>query len=89
MSEAIKFILPDDRIPKAWYNIVADLPQPLPPVLNAATGKPVGPEDLAPLFPNVAHPARSLDRAGDRDPRSSARCLQAVASDTTAARAFA
>ncbi len=51
MSEAIKFLLPDDRIPKAWYNIVADLPQPLPPVLNSATGKPVGPEDLAPLFP--------------------------------------
>ena len=40
MSEAIKFLLPDDKIPKAWYNIVADLPQPLPPVLNAATGKP-------------------------------------------------
>ena len=32
MSEAIKFLLPDDRIPKAWYNLVADLPRPLPPV---------------------------------------------------------
>ena len=51
MSEAIKFILPDERIPKAWYNLPADLPRPLPPVLNPATGKPVGPEDLAPLFP--------------------------------------
>ena len=51
MSEAIKFILPDDRIPKAWYNLPADLPQPLPPVLNAATCKPVGAEDLTPLFP--------------------------------------
>ena len=51
MSEAIKFLLPDDRIPKAWYNIVADLPRPMPPVLNAATCKPVGAEDLAPLFP--------------------------------------
>jgi tryptophan synthase beta chain len=51
MSEAIKFLLPDDRVPKAWYNIVADLPQPLPPVLNAATGKPVGVEELTPLFP--------------------------------------
>ena len=51
MSEAIKFLLPDDRIPKAWYNLVADLPRPLPPALNPATGKPVGPEDLAPLFP--------------------------------------
>jgi tryptophan synthase beta chain len=51
MSEAIKFILPEDRIPKAWYNLVADLPQPLPPVLNPATGKPIGPEELAPLLP--------------------------------------
>ena len=51
MSEAIKFILPDDRIPKAWYNLPADLPQPLPPVLNAATCKPVGADELTPLFP--------------------------------------
>ena len=51
MSEAIKFLLPDDKTPRAWYNIVADLPQPMPPVLNAATCKPVGAEDLAPLFP--------------------------------------
>jgi tryptophan synthase beta chain len=51
MGEAIKFLLPDDRVPKAWYNIVADLPQPLPQVLNAATGKPVGVEELTPLFP--------------------------------------
>src|SRR6201984_470452 len=51
MSEAIKFILQDDRIPKAWYNLPADLPQPPPPILNAATGKPVGVEELTPLFP--------------------------------------
>ena len=51
MSEAIKFILADDRLPKVWYNLPGDLPQPLPPILNAATGKPVGVEDLAPLFP--------------------------------------
>jgi tryptophan synthase beta chain len=51
MSEAIKFILPDDKLPKYWYNLPADLPQPLPPILNAATGKPVGVEELTPLFP--------------------------------------
>jgi tryptophan synthase beta chain len=51
MSEATKFILPEDRIPKAWYNLLADLPQPLPPVLNPATGKPIGPEELASLLP--------------------------------------
>jgi tryptophan synthase beta chain len=51
MSEAIKFILPDDRLPNVWYNLPADLPQPQPPILNAATGKPVGAEELTPLFP--------------------------------------
>jgi tryptophan synthase beta chain len=51
MSDSIKYILPEDRIPKFWYNLVADLPSPLPPVLHPGTGQPVGPEDLAPLFP--------------------------------------
>jgi tryptophan synthase beta chain len=51
MSEAIKFILPDDRLPKVWYSLPADLPQPLPPILNAATSKPVAVEELTPLFP--------------------------------------
>ena len=51
MSEAIKFILPDDKLPKVWYNLPADLPHPLPPILNATTGKPVGVEELTPLFP--------------------------------------
>ena len=46
-----KFLLPEDRIPKAWYNINADLPVPLPPPLNPGTGQPIGPADLAPLFP--------------------------------------
>ena len=51
MTESIKFLLPEDRIPKAWYNIVADLPSPPPPVLHPGTGQPIGPDDLAPLFP--------------------------------------
>ena len=51
MSDQTKFLLPEDRIPKAWYNIQADLPKPLPPVLHPGTMKPVGPDDLAPLFP--------------------------------------
>jgi len=48
---AVKYILPEDKIPRAWYNIMADLPQPVPPVLHPATGQPVGPDDLSPLFP--------------------------------------
>ncbi|MBF6606271.1 MAG: TrpB-like pyridoxal phosphate-dependent enzyme [Chloroflexi bacterium] len=46
-----KYILDEDRIPRAWYNIVADLPVPPPPVLHPGTGQPIGPADLAPLFP--------------------------------------
>lgn len=51
--DPIKYLLPDDRIPKAWYNLAADFPTPLPPVLHPGTGEPVGPEDLAPLFPQA------------------------------------
>jgi tryptophan synthase beta chain len=49
--ESIKYSLPEDRIPRAWYNVIPDLPKPLAPVLHPGTLKPVGPEDLAPLFP--------------------------------------
>jgi len=46
-----KITLNESEIPKQWYNITADLGKPLPPVLHPATLKPVGPADLAPLFP--------------------------------------
>ena len=46
-----KFQLGEERIPKSWYNIMADLPVPLPPPLHPGTLQPVGPADLAPLFP--------------------------------------
>ena len=51
MSDSVKYLLPEDRIPKAWYNIAADLPQPLPPPLHPGTGKPIGPDDLSAIFP--------------------------------------
>lgn len=51
MSESTKYVLGEDRIPKAWYNLAADLPVPLPPPLHPGTGKPIGPDDLAPIFP--------------------------------------
>jgi tryptophan synthase beta chain len=50
-STRTKFVLGEDRIPRAWYNIAADLPTPPPPVLHPGTGQPIGPGDLAPLFP--------------------------------------
>jgi tryptophan synthase beta chain len=51
MSDTIKYVLPDERVPRFWYNIVADLPEPPAPILHPATGAPIGPDDLAPLFP--------------------------------------
>jgi tryptophan synthase beta chain len=51
MSQPVKYVLDEEKIPTSWYNLVADLPQPPPPVLHPGTGKPIGPDDLAPLFP--------------------------------------
>ena len=51
MSDSIKYLLDESQMPKHWYNIAADLPEPLPPVLHPGTLKPLGPDDLAPLFP--------------------------------------
>src|SRR5512138_3362095 len=51
MNDTIKYVLDEARIPRFWYNLQADLPKPLPPVLHPGTHKPVGPDDLAPLFP--------------------------------------
>jgi len=51
VTESVKYLLDESRIPKHWYNLVADLPSPPPPVLHPGTLQPVGPDDLAPLFP--------------------------------------
>jgi tryptophan synthase beta chain len=51
MTEPVKYLLDESRMPKSWYNLVADLPSPPPPVLHPGTLKPIGPDDLAPLFP--------------------------------------
>ena len=51
MSDTYKYLLPEERIPRAWYNITADLPAPPPPPLHPGTGKPIGPDDLAAIFP--------------------------------------
>ena len=50
-ADRIKYELSESDIPKSWYNIQADLPEPAPPVLHPGTGKPIGPDDLAPFFP--------------------------------------
>jgi len=51
MSSNIKIFLDEKEIPKAWYNIQPDLPVPLAPPIHPGTHKPLGPQDLAPLFP--------------------------------------
>ena len=49
--ETVQYTLPQNRIPKVWYNILPELPRPMAPVLHPGTLKPIGPDDLAPLFP--------------------------------------
>ena len=45
------FFLDQKDMPTKWYNVLADMPEPMPPYLHPMTKKPMGPEDLAPLFP--------------------------------------
>jgi tryptophan synthase beta chain len=49
--DTVKYLLTEDRMPVSWYNIAADLPAPPPAVLHPGTHQPIGPDDLAPLFP--------------------------------------
>ena len=51
MPETVKYALDEARMPRSWYNLAADLPSPPPPVLHPGTLQPIGPDDLAPLFP--------------------------------------
>jgi tryptophan synthase beta chain len=50
-TDRTKFVLDEEQIPRSWYNIVADLPVAPAAVLHPGTGLPIGPADLAPLFP--------------------------------------
>ena len=50
-DELTKIILPEDKIPKFWYNVQADMPNPLAPGLNPKTQKALTPDDLTPIFP--------------------------------------
>ncbi len=51
MTESIKFLLDENKLPRAWYNINADMPVPPAPVLHPATKEPVTPDFLSVLFP--------------------------------------
>jgi len=64
MDKRTKFTLDEEEIPTHWYNIQTDFPEPMSPALHPATGKPVGPADLAPLFPMelIKQEANTTDR---------------------------
>ncbi len=49
--DSTKIFLSESDMPRQWYNIQADLPKPLPAVIHPGTKQPIGPGDLAPLFP--------------------------------------
>ncbi len=51
MSDQNQYLLQESQVPTRWYNIAADLQSPPFPPLHPATGMPIGPDDLAPLFP--------------------------------------
>jgi tryptophan synthase beta chain len=51
MNKQKKFLLSENEIPTQWYNIQADMPNPMLPPLHPGTKQPIGPDDLAPLFP--------------------------------------
>ncbi|MDQ0379606.1 TrpB-like pyridoxal phosphate-dependent enzyme [Amycolatopsis thermophila] len=53
MTGRTKYLLDESDLPTTWYNVVPDLPEPPPPPLHPATREPVGPDDLAPLFPQA------------------------------------
>src|SRR3954451_6260675 len=50
-AQQTKYLLDESQLPQRWYNIAADMPSAPQPVLHPGTGQPVGPDDLAPLFP--------------------------------------
>jgi tryptophan synthase beta chain len=92
MADPVKYLIDETRIPKAWYNLAADLPSPPPPPLHPGTHQPVGPDDLAPLFPmaligqevstereiEIPEPVREVYRQWRPSPLFRARRLEAA-----------
>ncbi|MCH7521091.1 MAG: TrpB-like pyridoxal phosphate-dependent enzyme [Candidatus Marinimicrobia bacterium] len=90
--DTVKYTLPETAIPKSYYNIIADLPTPPPPALHPGTGQPIGPDDLAPLFPmalimqevsteqyiEIPDPVRDIYRQWRPTPLFRARRLEAL-----------
>jgi tryptophan synthase beta chain len=92
LADTIKYLLDETHIPKVWYNLAADLPTPPPPPLHPGAHQPVGPDDLAPLFPmaligqevsaereiEIPEPVRAVYRQWRPSPLFRARRLEAA-----------
>ena len=76
-----KILLDESEMPTQWYNVIADLPAPPPPPLHPGTHEPVGPDDLAPLFPMALIEQEVTDGALRRHPRRRPRRLPPVAAE--------
>ena len=90
MSATVKYLLDEEQIPKSWYNIQADLPEPLPATLHPGTKEPITPTDLEPLFPqslieqevsteryiDIPEPVRDIYRQWRPSPLFRARSLE-------------
>lgn len=90
--DSVKYTLPESKIPKHWYNIQADLHDPAPAVLHPQKKEPIGPADLAPLFPmelikqevsaereiEIPEPVRDIYRQWRPTPLYRARRLEAA-----------
>ena len=87
MSDQVKYVLDESRLPEAWYNIAADLPSPPPPVLHPGTGAAGRPRRPRAALPDADHPAGGLDGSAHRDPRGGAVGLPAVEADAALPRA--
>ena len=80
-AERSTFLLDESQMPTQWYNVIPDLPSPPPPPLHPGTHEPVGPDDLAPLFPMALIEQEVTTAALRRHPRRGARRLPAVAAE--------
>jgi tryptophan synthase beta chain len=63
MRDSIRFALGQKDIPTHWYNIAADLPEPVPPPLHPGTKQPIGPAEMTAIFPeNIVAQEMSTER---------------------------
>lgn len=83
MSDSVKYLLDEQHLPRTWYNINADLPTPLDPVLHPGTQQPITADDLAVIFPRAVIEQEMSSEREIEIPRAGTRGLSAVAPRAT------